>query len=332
MKIPRPVAIVLWPLSRVYGWCVSVRKWLYAHGWLKTKRLQAAVISVGNLTTGGTGKTPMVLWLAEKFLTEGKNVAILSRGYRGSAGTSDEIEVLRRRLHGRVKFGVGADRYMTGHRLESEEQIDVFLLDDGFQHLQLARDLDIVMLDGSRKLRDEWLLPAGLLREPVAACERADILIVSRRVERPAFEARFAVKSCVFYAQTRLVGFRRFEADGAPLHVSEIGPGPFSAFCGIGNPEAFFTDLQQWQVPIVHSRAFADHHKYSQGDVRRLQVEAERLKAGGFVTTEKDAANLPAAAFHIPVWVAVIDFVFSAESELLAAIDRVLQTRRGAAA
>jgi tetraacyldisaccharide 4'-kinase len=332
VKIPRPVAIVLWPLSRVYGWCVSFRNWLYAKGWLKTRRLKAVVISVGNLTTGGTGKTPMVLWLAEKFVAEGKKVAILSRGYRGSAGTSDEIEVLRRRLHGQVKFGVGPDRYTAGHRLESEDQIDVFLLDDGFQHMQLARDLDILMLDGSRKLKDEWLLPAGSLREPIIACRRADLLIVSRKFERPSIEAGDAHKFRIFYAQTRLAGFRRFEADGGLLHLSEIGPGPFSAFCGIGNPEAFFADLQRWHAPIAETRSFADHHRYSQGDVRRLQVDAERVKAVGFVTTEKDAANLPASGFRMPVWVAVIDLVFSAESELLAAIDRVLQTRRGAAA
>jgi tetraacyldisaccharide 4'-kinase len=332
MKIPRPLAIVLWPLSQVYGWCVSVRKWLYAKRWLKTKRLKAAVISVGNLTTGGTGKTPMVLWLAEKFLAEGKKVAILSRGYRGSAGTSDEIEVLKRRLGGRVTFGVGADRYASGRAIESQQAVDVFVLDDGFQHLQLARDLDIVMLDGSRKLKNEWLLPAGSLREPLTACRRADILIVSRKFERPPIEARDADKSCIFYAQTRLLGFRRLGAAGEPVYLSEIGPGPFVGFCGIGNPEAFFADLQRWHVPVVQTEAFADHHKYSQRDVADLQSEAERSGATGLVTTEKDAANLPASGFRMPVWVAVIDFVFSAESELLAAIDRLLQARRGVAA
>src|SRR5271155_858920 len=115
MKIPRPVAIVLWPLSRVYGWCVVFRKWLYAKGWLKTKRLKAMVISVGNLTTGGTGKTPMVLWIAQRLLVEGKITGILTRGYRGdgeaAASASDEVQLLRARLGDRVAFGVGADRF-----------------------------------------------------------------------------------------------------------------------------------------------------------------------------------------------------------------------------
>jgi tetraacyldisaccharide 4'-kinase len=332
MNIPRPLAIALWPLSRVYARCVSLRKWLYAKGLLKPKRLNATVVSVGNLTAGGTGKTPMVLWLAEKFIAEGKKVAILTRGYRGSGGTSDEVELLRHRLRDRVRFGVGSNRYESGRRLESEHEIDVFLLDDGFQHLQLARDLDIVMLDGSRKLRDEWLLPAGLLREPIAACRRADILIVSRKFERPPIEARDAHKFCIFYSQTRLLGFRRFESIDEPRYLSEIGSGPFFAFCGIGNPEAFFADLARWHVPLVQRKAFADHHKYSARDVQRLERDAATSKATAFVTTEKDVANLPASAFRMPVWVAVIDLVFTAESELTAAIDRILKTRRGVAA
>jgi tetraacyldisaccharide 4'-kinase len=332
MRVPRLLAFALWPLSRIYGGYVSLRRWMYAQGWLNPKRLKATVISVGNLTVGGTGKTPMVLWLAEKFVAEGKRVAILSRGYRGSDGTSDEVELLRYRLQDRVKFGVGPNRYHSGRRLESQQPIDVFLLDDGFQHLQLARDLDIVMLDGTRKLKDEWLIPAGLLREPIAACRRADILIVSRKFEQPLIEARDADTFCVFHAQTRLLGFRRLESKEAPRYLSEIGPGPFAAFCGIGNPEAFFADLDCWRVPVVQRKVFGDHHKYSHRDVQFLQVAAEASHAVAFVTTEKDAANLPALAFRLPVWVAVIDFVFSAESELLAMIERTLRGRRGAVA
>ena len=332
MNIPRPLAIALWPVSRAYGRCVSFRKSLYAKGLLKAKRLQGTVISVGNLTAGGTGKTPMVLWLAEKFIAEGKKVAILSRGYRGSDGTSDEVELLRHRLRDRVRFGVGPNRYESGRRLESQHEIDVFLLDDGFQHLQLARDLDIVMLDGSRKLRDEWLLPAGLLREPIAACRRADILVVSRKFELPSIEVRDAHKFCIFCAQTRLLGFRRLESEDEPRYLSETGQGPFFAFCGIGNPQAFFADLARWHVPVVQQKAFTDHHKYSARDVQRLQRDAGLSKATAFVTTEKDAANLPASAFRKTVWVAVIDLVFTAESELTAAIDGILKTRRGVAA
>src|SRR5260370_8604992 len=113
-------------------------------GWLMTRRLKGTVISVGNITVGGTGKTPMVIWLAEKFLAEGKRVAILSRGYRGANGTSDEIELMKFRLESRVSFGVGKNRFAEGQRLEAHQPFAVFLFVDGFHHLQLHRDLDIL--------------------------------------------------------------------------------------------------------------------------------------------------------------------------------------------
>jgi tetraacyldisaccharide 4'-kinase len=331
MRLSRALQVALYPLSRIYGRYVALRKSLYARGWLKQRRLKACVISVGNLTVGGTGKTPMVLWLAEKFLSEGKKVAILTRGYRGSQGTSDEVRLLRDRLGNRVTFGVGANRFASARRIEEHQAIDVFLLDDGFQHLQLARDLDIVMLDGSRKLQNEWLLPSGLLREPVAACRRADILIVSRKFERPLVEARDAHRFSIFYAQTRLLGFKRFGEDAPPRYLSEIGPGPFLAFCGIGNPDAFFSDLGRWHVPVAEQKAFSDHHKYSRENMEQLQRDAENARATALITTEKDAQNLPRFACGMLIWIATIDLVFTAESELNAAIERKLQFPRGAA-
>jgi tetraacyldisaccharide 4'-kinase len=334
-RIPRGLAVALWPLSVVYGWVARGKNWMYDAGWLKARRLKGAVISVGNLTTGGTGKTPMVLWLAQKFLAEGKSVAILSRGYKGSGGTSDEIELLRRRLGDGVRFGVGADRYASGFRLESEKRVDVFLLDDGFQHRELARDLDIVMIDGMRDLKKESMLPSGVLREPVSAARRADILVVSRGVEKAPIEGIDSRRQPVFYAQTRLVEFRRLGV-GAPelKHGSTISRAPSFAFCGIGNPDAFFADLVSWRVELAGERAFRDHHAYSEVDVERLEAEADKVSAADFVTTEKDAANLALAGgrFRRPVWVAVINFVFSAESEFVAAIERVLREKRGAAA
>jgi tetraacyldisaccharide 4'-kinase len=331
MRIPLGLRILLYPLSKVYGRYVQLRRSFYAKGWRKQKRLRGLVVSVGNLTVGGTGKTPMVLWLAEKFLSQGKRVAILSRGYSGSNGTSDEVALLKSRLGGRVRFGVGANRFMSGQRLESTEPVDIFIMDDGFQHFQLARDLDIVMLDGSRKLRDEWLLPAGLLREPIAACRRADILVVSRKFERPDVEAHDGHRFSIFYAHTRLLGFRRFGHGDLPAYVSEVGPGPFVAFCGIGNPEAFFSDLGRWHVPVIQTKTFPDHHKYSGREIESLERAARELRATGLVTTEKDEQNLADIQCTLPIWVAKIDFVFTAESELEAAIDRVLQARKGEA-
>src|SRR5258707_14326757 len=119
MKLPLLVRILLWPLSIIYAGGAWLRAWSYARGWLRQERLNGAVISVGNLTVGGTGKTPMVIWLAEKLLAEGKRVAILSRGYHGANGTSDEIELMKFRLRGPVSFGVGKNRFAEGHRLES---------------------------------------------------------------------------------------------------------------------------------------------------------------------------------------------------------------------
>jgi tetraacyldisaccharide 4'-kinase len=333
MKLPLVLRVLLWPLSVVYGGYVRVRAAFYARGWLRQKRLRGKVISVGNLTVGGTGKTPMVLWLAEKFLAEGKRVAILSRGYRGSGGTSDEIDLMKRRLQGLVAFGVGKDRFAEGRRLEEKQPIDLFLLDDGFQHLLLARDLDIVMLDGSRKLKDQWLLPSGVLREPISACRRADILVVTRKTERPEIEAGDTHKYSIFYAQTRLLGFRRHSSHADIQYLSEIGHGPFFAFCGIGNPQAFFDDLSRWNIPVAGESIFGDHHRYTPADLLRLVKASQRAGAIAFVTTEKDAENLKGIdAPAIPIFVAVIDFALTAETEFLATLERKLSAPHGAPA
>ena len=335
MNVPPLLRKLLWPLSVLYGAVVGARVRLYAHGWLKQKRLNGTVISVGNLTVGGTGKTPMVIWLAEKFLADGKRVAILSRGYRGANGTSDEIELMTFRLQNRVSFGVGKNRFEEGRRLESQQSIDVFLLDDGFQHLQLARDLDILLMDASRPLGGEALLPAGRLREPLAAMSRANLIVFTRAdTASGTLEAIGKLQQFpVFAASTRLLGFRRFGGEVNLLSANEIGAGPFFAFCGLGNPDAFFRDLGNWRLAICGQAIFPDHHRYTQRDVSACQQAGKRVGANAFVTTEKDAQNLSALRFdETPLYVAVIDLVVTPEADFRNVLDRTLAADAGAPA
>jgi tetraacyldisaccharide 4'-kinase len=335
MNVPPLLRKLLWPLSVFYGAGVRARVWLYANRWLRPKSLKATVISVGNLTVGGTGKTPMVIWLAEKFLADEKRVAILSRGYRGANGTSDEIELMKFRLQGRVSFGVGKNRFAEGQRLESKQPIDIFLLDDGFQHLQLARDLNILLMDASRPLAGESLLPAGRLREPVAAMSRANLIIFTRaETASGTLEAIGKLHQYpVFAASTRLLGFRRFGGERTLLGANDIGAVTFFAFCGLGNPDAFFRDLGNWGLAVCGQAIFPDHHRYTQREILAVKQAGKRAGAKAFVTTEKDAQNLDGLKFEeAPLYVAVIDVVVAPEADFRKVLDQTLAAGAGAAA
>jgi tetraacyldisaccharide 4'-kinase len=331
MNLPLPIRVLLWPISLIYGIGARCRAFLYQKGLLKGKRLNTPVISVGNLTVGGTGKTPMVMYLAEKFLAEGKRVGILSRGYRGSGGTGDEVEMLKHRLKGRVEFGVGPDRYLEGSRIERENRVDVFLLDDGFQHLRLHRDVDIVLWDGSNKVRRQWLLPAGRLRESMSAIGRADILVITRKSGPPVVDGDCAGRELVVCAQTKLLGFRKRGDDHALLQTDSISRERLYAFCGLGNPLAFYADLERWQIEVTGECHFRDHHRYSAEDARQLTESAHWAEATGFITTEKDEQNLHGVDFgEWPIYVAVISLEVNPEEQFNAAIRKLLSERRGA--
>jgi tetraacyldisaccharide 4'-kinase len=322
MNLPPILRWLLWPFSLVYGFAVRIRLWLYASNFLKTNRLRTPVISVGNLTVGGTGKTPMVIWLAEHFLAAGKRVAILSRGYKGRGDTSDEIAMMKYRLNDRVLFGVGPDRFAQGQQLE-KQGVDVFLLDDAYQHVQLARDVNLLLMDAAQPLANELLLPAGRLREPIAAMNRATLLVFTRTETSAGAAAAIGKLQGypVFSAATRLLGFRRFAAGVQILTPAEIGSGPFFAFCGIGNPRAFFLDLQNWHIPVASTKAFPDHHRYTPAEVQSLVQSAQAAGARALVTTEKDAQNLGQAQFGAtPVFVSVIDLEISPETEFWEAV------------
>jgi len=303
MKLHPILRWLLWPGSALYGFVARFRTALYRRGILKQRRLRGVVISVGNLTVGGTGKTPLVQWIAGRLLDEGKRVGILTRGYKGAGSMSDEVALLQSRLGRRAHFGVGPDRFQRGHMLE-RHGIEWFVLDDGFQHLRLARDADVLLLDSTNAFGGGWLLPAGPLREPRSALARADIIVITRTDHAPALETvvRHHSSAPIFYAQATLDGVFAHPQSAAPASAEWKGKKYF-AFCGIGNPAAFSNDLRRWGFDVVGEASFPDHHRYSQQDIDDLARRASSSSADALLCTEKDIFNLiavqpPALPLH----------------------------------
>lgn len=306
-------ASLLWPFSLVYGAGAHLRAHAYETGILRQRRLDGIVISVGNLTVGGTGKTPMVVWIAQRLLAEGKRVGILTRGYKGASAaapalgssptltegesTSDEVRLLKARLAEQVAFGVGADRFANGRRM-AKQGVNWFVLDDGFQHLQLARDVDIVLIDATNPFGGGELLPAGRLREPRSALARADIVVITRSERSPAIEAavRRDSDAPIFYARPRLDAVRVWRGEYPGKEDSGARAKKLFAVCGIGNPGAFVSDLRQWGFEIVGHRFFPDHHRCTPQDVAQIENEARAAGADGVICTEKDIFNLAGAS------------------------------------
>ncbi len=299
---------VLWPLSALYSVASRLRAWCYSRGIFKRRHLPGTVISVGNLTVGGTGKTPMVLWIAERLAGEGKKAAILTRGYRGTSDArnagdastqglpqSDEVALLRERLSGKVQIGVGADRYKNGEAL-ARHGVDWFVLDDGFQHIKLARDADVVLVDATDPFGGGMVLPAGRLREPVSALRRADVVVITRSVQAPspAVEAiiRRHTQSPIFYSTTNIESVLRVPQLAVELPIQDWTRARFMVFSAIGNPTAFLEDLRKWGFQVAGERMFADHHVYREGEIAELESAAANCGADALLCTEKDVWNL----------------------------------------
>jgi tetraacyldisaccharide 4'-kinase len=312
---------LLWPFSLLYGAAVLVRAWLYRKGILRQKRLNAVVISVGNLTTGGTGKTPLVMELAQRLCDRGKRVGILSRGYRGGVRTgqgaakspdadsavilSDETWMMQRHLGAHVRLGVGADRYAHGVKLE-REGIEWLLLDDGFQHLRLARDADILLIDSRDPFGSGHLLPAGRLREPKSAMRRADLIVITRSEHAPALESvvRRYTPAPIFYATIELKEiYLEGRGTGDQRTADWLGKRMF-VFCGIGNPAAFVENVGHWGMDVAGHMAFRDHHRYTAADLAQIERRATAAGAEALMCTEKDSYNLgDARPRELPLYV-----------------------------
>ncbi|MCK8603885.1 tetraacyldisaccharide 4'-kinase [Desulfoferrobacter suflitae] len=280
----------------------------------RQRRLPVRVISVGNLVVGGTGKTPFTLWLAQYVQSLGKRVAILSRGYgRGSHAArqapvkasadwqvnafGDEPILLAQKLP-HVPVWVGRDRWQAGKCLMDKHAVQVIILDDGFQHLLLHRDLDFVLLDTQNPFGNGHLLPLGPLREPTAHLQRADAIIATRADDPQSTQRALAAigqafpDKAIFSCRHHLAGFR-FGLAGPAIPLDKLQSTPSVAFAGIARPESFFASLQELDIPLVERVAFPDHYPYRPDDLLRLLRSRSRHRAQLLITTQKDAARLP---------------------------------------
>jgi tetraacyldisaccharide 4'-kinase len=272
------------PLSGIYGIVVWARNELYDRGPWRPRRLQGPVVCVGNLSAGGSGKTPFVILLGELLKARGINFDVLSRGYgRRSRGVrlvdpaglprefGDEPLLIARKLQ--VPVVVGEDRYDAGRFAESKFGAQLHLLDDGFQHRALARDFDIVLV--TPQDANDRLLPSGRLREPLHSLRRADAIVLASGASAESF----SIAGKLIWRVRRGI---------VPVNVP---PRPL-VFCGIARPENFVLQLRAANIEPVAEAFYRDHHAYSEKDIRDLRELKQRSEAGGFVTTEKDAVNL----------------------------------------
>lgn len=342
--------LALAPLGVAYGAASRARVALYRRGALRSQAVGAPVLSVGNLTAGGTGKTPLVEWLARAVVVEGRRVCVLTRGYaREGAGrrlvvsdgenifarareAGDEPLLLAERL---LSFGVAvvcdADRAAAARFAIEELGSDVLILDDGFQHLRLARDLNVATLDATDPWGGGRLLPAGLLREPVKQLARADCVVITRAELSEdlnglrAEASRLSGGRHVFGARTRTTGFKLVaQAGRAELIERERLPRAVAAFCGIGNPRAFFSNLAREGFELRYTRAFADHHAYTQHDVDAVVRDARLGDAEVLITTAKDAVKLREMRFGLPCYEVGIEFEIDDERGLMELVRRAL--------
>ncbi len=320
-------SIVLPPLSLLYGAVTRTRLSLYRRGTFHTTKLDRPVISIGNITTGGTGKTPLVEHVARLIAAQGKKVCILTRGYgrkdphlqvivsdgygvlASPSEAGDEPYLLATKLKGLAAVISSADRIAAGREAIKDFGTDCFVLDDGFQHLRLARDLNVVTIDATNPWGGGRLLPHGRLRESIEGMSRADCVVITRcdhvkNVDVLREEiSRLTGGKPTFESQMRMVRISPLKNGGETL----AAPARVAAFCAVGNPASFFENLRRAGYELAVERSFPDHHVYSQGETDAIIRLAKDAGADALITTAKDAVKLRTLSFSIPWYVAEIE-------------------------
>ena len=310
-----PVRTWLGWAAFLYGIAVRLRMWAYDHGWCSQARLPCRVISVGNVTVGGTGKTPMVILLTEWLQAQGQRVAILSRGYKrestasrllvsdgrsllaGPAEAGDEPYLIACRCPKAI-VAVGADRASLGRWVLEQEPVDCVILDDGFQHRALYRDCDVVLVDAMDATGLDALLPAGRLREPLHGVRRAATVVITRAdSERDVLAVRSRLQR-ILPSEAPVVEVR-FKADemvsvtAGDRHQVDWAVGKKAwLVSGIGNSEAFRRLAMDLGIQVLGETVYIDHHAYGMEDLARIRGQVTRVGAEIVLTTEKDAGKL----------------------------------------
>lgn len=298
----------LFVASRVYAVAPRIRNKLFDRGWKTIKRIDIPVVSIGNLTVGGTGKTPTVAMIARMLRDAGVRVSIVSRGYGASKdGVNDEAKELERQLPD-VPHVQNPNRYEAALLVQNELASQVVLMDDGFQHRQLHRDLDIVLIDASEPFGYGHLLPRGLLRERIASLRRADVVIATRcnlvstqkLADIRSVVQRYSPKAA--WVETVHQPVQLISSSGKTDTIESLKEKKVFAFCGLGNPDAFYETLRQCGADVVGVRSFPDHHSYSSDDIAMLGQDVRALTQSDLSTvdcivcTGKDMTKIEADA------------------------------------
>jgi tetraacyldisaccharide 4'-kinase len=312
--------LLLAPFSLLYGLIVMLRNRLFDRGFIQSVKLPCRVISVGNLTVGGTGKTPMVIHLARMLQEQGYRPVVLSRGYGGTSkhpvnvvskgaepllGQSeagDEPVLIAKSLTG-VPVLTGPRRVVTGQWALKNLDADVLLLDDGFQHRRLFRDIDMVLLNAVSPFGNEWLLPSGPMREPVSALKRSDVIIATGTHDDIAAERPIVLPDGVQAPIFRCCYQPRDLVQGAreePHPLASVKGKRICAFAGIGNPMAFLKTLRALGADLAVFMPFPDHHRYKMKDISLIANNARQHQVEMIVTTEKDRIKIEAFDFMLP--------------------------------
>ncbi len=334
---------ILYPLSILYGTVIALRNLFYDLGVFSQKRVDATVISVGNLSVGGTGKTPLVLQLIDMISPLKKNIAVVSRGYGRSSSSpklylpfekindwresGDEPFLLKNRVE-ELTISIDSKKIRGAAIAVEKGKSELIILDDGFQHRSIKRDLDIVLIEEPNEIKNRFLIPVGRLREPLRSLKRADIVVFVGSEAASSGIHKYLDSTTVLCGGTKEPDLLIKLNSDEELELSELSGKKLTAFCAVGNPDGFRSTLNSLEPSEVELLKFPDHHIYTATDLTEIKNKFLSSKSDYLITTEKDAFKLPPTFFaEIDVYLLRINFKITwGKSEFDSAISELFRS------